>query len=167
MAAFNGDGVAVAVIGTIGHLVQWNSTDDSTIHTNDKMAAGVGLSGICQIPKVTAILFRCGIGVSHIVDDHTADCIQWRAGTGELILRDKIDHYIVRQLDLRKRDGSGEKGMVAWEAGGSGSVRSIWSVLAREDQIDEDNNQRNSAGPKAERDAPVVPPFVRAVRFGG
>ena len=167
MAAFNGDGVDVAVVGTIGHLVQWNSTDDSTIHTNDKMAAGVGLSGICQIPEIAAVLLCGSVGIAHIVDDYAVDCVQRCAGAGKLILRDKIDHYIVRQLDLRKRDGSGEKGMVAWEAGGSGSVRSIWSVRAREDQIDEDNNQRNSAGPKAERDAPVVPPFVRAVRFGG
>lgn len=70
VAAFNGQGIAIAVIGGIGHLRAGDALDNLPLHPNDKMAAGLRLLGVLEAFEIAPVLCGRRAWVASIMDDN-------------------------------------------------------------------------------------------------
>ena len=98
VTALDGDGVIIAVIGAVGHLVQRDTLNDLPVDADDKVAAGGGGVGRGKTGKVVSILLGGGAGIAHIVDDDPADLGEGGARAGVFVLGQQVRCDPVRHL---------------------------------------------------------------------
>ena len=90
MAAFDGNGIFISVIGCIGDFCQGDTLYNFSVQADNKMTAGISNMAVFQAFKIISVCFCVGAGIGSIMDNNIVDFFQFGLGTGIFIWGQKV-----------------------------------------------------------------------------